>query len=74
MTVKELIVDIKKIAEKDKSIFDKEILLSDDEEGNSYHGCYFSITSEPNEVKECIEFSNGADREITDYSKYIILG
>ena len=74
MTVRELILDIKKIAEKDKSIYDKEILLSDDEEGNSYHGCYYSFTSDPKDVKECIECSNGADRKIDDYSKYVILG
>lgn len=74
MTVKELYCDLAKAMLKDPEVAKKEILISDDEEGNSYHGCYYSITSDPNEVKGCIECSNGADREITDYSKYVILG
>lgn len=74
MTIKQLLLDIKKLAKNDKTIFDKEILLSDDEEGNGYHGCYYSITNGAQEVKDIIDCSNGADREITDYSKYVIIG
>lgn len=74
MTLKELLNDAVKLAKQDKSILDKIILISDDEEGNSYHNLYFSFTSDPKDVKDCIEFSNGADIEIKDYSKYIILG
>lgn len=75
MTVKELLVDLKKAIEKDHSILNKQILLSDDDEGNSYHEMYFSITADADDVKENIEFSNGVSGvDITDYSKYVILG
>lgn len=74
MTVKQLLLNIKKIAETDKSILDKEILISDDEEGNGYHGIYYNITHDPSEVEDIIANSHGADRDIADYSKYVILG
>lgn len=74
MTVKELLLDIKKLADKDKDFLNKEIYLSDDEEGNGYHGCYYSFTSDPNTVKDCIEFSNGCREGDVDYSKIVILG
>ena len=74
MTLRQLITDIKKLVEKDKSILDKKILLSDDDEGNGYHECYYSFTTNPKDVKNCIEFSNGATVDIDDYSKFIILG
>ena len=74
MTVRELLLHLKKAQEKDKNLLNKEILISDDEEGNSYHGMYFAPTCDEKTVHECIEYSNGADRDIDDYSKYIILG
>lgn len=75
MTVKQLIMDLKKAIDKDHSILDKQILLSDDDEGNGYHEMYFTITADENDVKECIECSNGVcGLDIDDYSEYIILG
>lgn len=74
MTVKELLLDIQKLVKADKTILDKEIYLSDDEEGNGYHGCYYSFTSDPKTVRECIEFSNGCREGIVDPNKIVILG
>ena len=74
MTLGELLNDINALAAKDKSILNKRVLVADDEEGNSYHSLYYSITSKPKDVKENIECSNGADIEIKDYSKFVILG
>ena len=74
MTLKDLLKDIKKLVEKDKTILDKEIYLSDDEEGNGYHGCYFSLVTNPKDIKECIEFSNGCREGVVDPNKIIILG
>ena len=74
LTVGQLLNDINKLVAKDKSILNKKVLVADDEEGNAYHSLYFSITSKPNDVKECVEYSNGADIEISDYSKYVIIG
>lgn len=74
MTVKELLLDIKKLAQADKSFLNKEIYLSDDEEGNGYHGCYYSFTSDPKTIRECIEFSNGCREGVVDPNKIVILG
>ena len=74
MTLKQLLIHIKKAVDKDKSILDKEVLISDDDEGNGYHGMYYAPTCDAKTVRECIEFSNGATVDIDDYSKFIILG
>lgn len=75
MTIRQLLEDIKIATTQDKTILDKEILLSSDDEGNSYHEMYYSITSKPNDVKECIENSNGVDHmDDVDYDKFVILG
>lgn len=75
MTIRQLLEDIKIAATQDKTILDKEILLSSDEEGNSYYEMCYSITATPNDVKECIENSNGVDyMDDIDYTKFVILG
>ena len=53
----------------------KSIVVSDDNEGNAYHGLFYGITSEPNDIKENIECSNGIyDSQEKDLNKIVILG
>lgn len=54
---------------------DKKIVVADDNEGNSFHGLFYGITSEPNDIKENIENSNGIyDSQERDLNKIVILG
>lgn len=54
---------------------DDYIVVADDEEGNGYHGIFFSVTDDPKDIRECIEFSNGLYGSVTDDpNKIIIIG
>ena len=54
---------------------DDYVVVADDEEGNGYHGIFFSVTDDPKDVRECIEFSNGLYGSVTnDPNKIIIIG
>ena len=54
---------------------DKKIVLSDDNEGNGYHGMFYGFTSAPKTVKETIEYSNGVyDSETENPKEIVILG
>ena len=53
----------------------KVIVVADDNEGNAFHGLFYGITSEPNDIKENIENSNGIyDSQERDLNKIVILG
>ena len=53
----------------------KAIVVADDNEGNAFHGLFYGITSEPNDIKENIECSNGIyDSQEKDLNKIVILG
>ena len=53
----------------------KVLVAADDNEGNGYHGIFYSPTAKPKEVKENIEASNGLyDSQETDYRKIVIIG
>ena len=54
---------------------DKRLVIADDTEGNAFHGMFYSPTSDPNEVKDVIESSNGLyESQETDYNNIVILG
>lgn len=54
---------------------DKCVVISDDTEGNSYHGMFYAPTHKPSEVKELIDSSNGLYDSIeTDYKNIVIIG
>ena len=73
LTVGELFEYLKKAIQNDPSIVNKAVFVSDDEEGNGYHGMYFLPCINSNEVKECCECSNTSD--LAEYaSEFIILG
>ena len=36
--------------------WDKKILISSDDEGNSYHGLFYQFTDDYDEIKQCIDF------------------
>ena len=67
MTIDELIAD----AQKAKKIFggDRYVLISDDEEGNGYHECYFTF-GDAKELADC-HCSIPGDLEL---EKCVILG
>ena len=72
ITVKKLFSLIKE--EMLKGNGNKKIVLGDDTEGNGYHGLFFGFTS-GEDLKECIEYSNGVyDSETDDLDEIIILG
>lgn len=53
----------------------KKVITADDNEGNGYHGIYYSVTAEPKDVKECINFSNGLyDSQEEDPNNLVIIG
>ena len=74
ITVRQLLTDLAKLVKKDASILDKEIYLSDDEEGNGYHGAYYSVTSNPDTIKECLDVSYGCREGEVDPHTIVILG
>lgn len=73
MTVKSLLKHLQRVLKNEPSLADKYIVISDDVEGNSYHGLWFGITS-GSDARECIEFSNGVCESETDLDKLVILG
>lgn len=73
MTVKKLFGELSSLMLEGKG--DLKIVLADDNEGNGYHGCFYSITSDPKAVKENIEASNGLyDSQEENYNKIVIIG
>jgi hypothetical protein len=75
MTVKQLIAHLQMVVKNNPSVADKYIVVADDNEGNGYHGMFFGLTFDQDQVKDIIEFSNGlSDSEITDTTKLAVLG
>lgn len=73
LTVKELYTILYK--EMTKGNGDKKIVVADDNEGNSFHGLFYGITSDPDDIKENVENSNGIyDSQEKDLNKIVILG
>lgn len=73
LTIKDLYKNL--AAEIKKGNGDKFIVVADDNEGNSFHGLFFGITSESSKVRESIEYSNGIyDSQEEDLNKLVILG
>jgi hypothetical protein len=73
MTVKELYLELTEEIKKGNG--NKCIVIADDNEGNSYHGMFYGVTSDPKMVRENIECSNGLyDSAVEDYNKIVILG
>lgn len=71
MTVEQLFLELKELVDKGQG--NKKVILSDDTEGNGFHGCYYSVTSDPKDVKEnaegCIYES-----QTEDYNDLVIIG
>lgn len=73
LTVRELYQDLRQLMREGRG--DDYIVVSDDEEGNSYHGIFYGATADPKDIRECIEFSNGLYGSVTDDpNKLIIIG
>lgn len=69
MTVKELAYLCKKEIKNGNG--NKEIYLSDDDEGNGYHGLYFGFTTDPDNLKAITQFCN---TDIDDIDNAVVLG
>lgn len=75
MTVEKLWMELGNLMKLDRKNANKKIVLADDNEANGFHGCFYSITSDPKAVKENIEVSNGLyDSVETDPNKIVIIG
>ena len=73
MTVKQLLELCKQEVEKGNG--NKIIVLSDDNEGNGYHGMFFGFTSKVKDIKDCTE--NGTivyDSHSDNPKEIVILG
>lgn len=73
LTVKALIKHLAALIKEHPELLNKKIVISDDVEGNSYHGLWYGITY-GQEAKDCIEFSNGVCESSNNYDDLVILG
>jgi len=75
LTVKELAKHIVALLKEHPECADKKIAISDDNEGNSYHGLFYAFTFDEKDIKNVIEYSNGiSDSETEEPSELVILG
>ncbi len=73
LTIKDLYINLREEVRKGNG--DKFIVVADDNEGNGFHGLFFGITSEAEDIKEAVEFSHGIyDSQENDLNKLVILG
>lgn len=73
MTVHQLFLELMSLVNKGQG--NKKVILADDSEGNGFHGCFYSITSDPITVKETIANSNGlVESNEEDPNNLIIIG
>lgn len=73
MTVLRLYEALKKEIKKGNG--NKLIVISDDNEGNSYHGMFYGVTSDAEEIEDIIVNSNGISDSVTeDVNSIVILG
>jgi hypothetical protein len=73
LTVEKLYQELGKLIKRGQG--NKVIVVADDNEGNGYHGIYYSVTSIPEDVQECINASNGlSDSQEEDYKNIVIIG
>lgn len=69
LTINELLELCKKQVKKGNG--DRQIVISDDNEGNGYHGLFYAFTEIEEEEKEYYQID---DSETNDIKKIIILG
>ena len=75
ISVKELATHLIKVLKEHPEIADKLIVVGDDNEGNGFHGLFYGLTFSTDDVKQCIEYSNGVYDSVSDNpSKIVILG
>lgn len=75
MTLGKLIQELLAIYNADPKNRYKKIIVADDEEGNGYHGMYYSPEADPDKVKDAINYSNGVyETDTEDPNELIILG
>ncbi len=75
LTVGMLVKLLVEACHKDPKIAYKKIIISDDTEGNGYHGMYYKPTTDRDEVESAIQFSNGVyDTDTEDPNELVILG
>lgn len=73
MTVEKLYRELQELMR--QGMGDKKIVVADDNEGNGYHGIYYSCTSDPMMVKENIDASNGLyDSQEENTDNLVIIG
>ena len=73
MTVQQLLEHLQQMVATRPSCKNKYIVISDDVEGNGYHGLFYGLTVAPSDVKEIIQFSNGLSDSITQDTRNIVI-
>lgn len=72
MTVKRLYEELGTLMK--QGMEDKVIVLANDNEANGFHGCFYSCTSDPDAVKESLDFGGLFDSCETDANNIVIVG
>lgn len=74
MTLKELLLTLKPLIEKDPSLLNKKIALANDDEGNAYHEIAWGVIVGI-DAQEYISSSYGISGvKPTNYKDYIVIG
>ena len=69
MTVKELVLHLHEELRKNPSLANKKIVISNDNEGNGYHGMFYGLTDDVKGTEDYIY-----DSVTNDPNEYVILG
>lgn len=73
MTVQMLANHLDEMLKKHPEIANKLIVISDDNEGNGYHGMFYGLTCDSKSVKETIQYSNGVYDSNSDNPKQLVI-
>ena len=73
MTVGMLVKLLTEACLKDPKVAYKKIVVSDDNEGNGYHGMFYAPTVNAKQVAEAIKVSNGIYDSDTENPKEIVI-
>lgn len=75
LTVQQLCNHLKMLLTNHPEIANKKIVISDDNEGNGYHGLFYGVTFNEKQIKEVVECSNGVyDSQSDNPTEIVLLG
>ena len=72
MTVKELMIECDRLVK--KGMGDRNILISNDDEGNGYHHLFYAFMTNPEDIAKTLEWCQDYNTKDVDPNKTVILG